>query len=71
MVPEVTIQTSKGEKQLAVLPCYKTYKPQPSLVQHDNSKGAVVGHIIGNNNSFLVGFMNLTTRGKSCLVLKT
>lgn len=45
MVPEVTMQTSKQKKQLAVLPCYKTYKPQLSLVRHDNSKGAVVGHI--------------------------
>ena len=47
MVPEGTMQTSKGEKQLAVLPFHKTYKPQRSLVQYDNFKGAVVEHIRG------------------------
>lgn len=45
MVTEETMHTSKGKKQLTVLPTYNDYKAQQQAAWYNYSKSTVEAHI--------------------------
>lgn len=73
MIPEGSVQTSKGGEQPTVLPNYDACEPQQQPARHDITRGAVVVHIhtLAVTNSFLIRFKTHSTKGNLSFVLET
>ena len=64
MVPEGTVQASKGGKQLTVLYSYDAYEPHQKLAWHDNRKDRYFSSMLPMivNNSFLIGLKTYSNK---------